>query len=142
MTDRRQAAALGSGPYNIFVRGVLHILDDAGRAALAEVVEELLGPDGVLIVHEPDYSAGSFGYVGFVGGSKGRAADLVGPLEAAGVRHSAKFASAELRRFFPDDRWEVLADEEVTLHAIDPRTDAGALRLPGHLAVLRRTRGK
>ncbi|WP_181799128.1 non-ribosomal peptide synthetase [Kitasatospora acidiphila] len=142
MTDRRQAADLGSGPYNIFVRGVLHILDDAGRAALAEVVEELLGPDGVLIVHEPDYSAGSFGYVGFVGGSKGRAADLVGPLEAAGVRHSATFASAELRRFFPGDRWEVLADEEVTLHAIDPRTDAGALRLPGHFAVLRRTRGK
>ncbi|MFF4604357.1 amino acid adenylation domain-containing protein [Streptomyces sp. NPDC001339] len=138
MTDPRQARALGKGPYNIFIRGVFHVLDDAGRARLAEVAERLMGPGGALIVHEPDYSADSFGFVGFVGGAKGRAVDLVAPLEAAGVRHSHRFARAELERAFDAERWELVEDDAVQLHAIDPESDADALRLPGYYAVLRR----
>ncbi|MFJ5680537.1 amino acid adenylation domain-containing protein [Streptomyces sp. NPDC093097] len=141
MTDPQQARALGKGPYNIFVRGVFHVLDDAGRARLAEVADRLMGPDGVLIVHEPDYSADSFGFVGFVGGAKGRAADLVAPLEAAGVRHSHRFARAELERAFPSECWELVEDDAVQLHALNPEGDAEALRLPGYYAVLRRRRG-
>ncbi|MFI9627252.1 amino acid adenylation domain-containing protein [Streptomyces sp. NPDC052042] len=138
MTDAGQAAALGAGPYDIFVRGVLHVLDDAARARLASVAGRLLGPDGVLIVHEPDYSGNSFGYLGFVGGKRGRTEDLVGPLEAAGVRHSHRFTRPELDAAFPADDWEVVHDQAIELHAIDPRTDSGALLLPGYYAVLRR----
>ncbi|MFF8841894.1 amino acid adenylation domain-containing protein [Streptomyces sp. NPDC015127] len=140
MTDAEQAAALGEGPYNIFVRGVFHVLDSAARARLATVAGRLLGPDGVLIVHEPDYSSNSFGYLGFVGGKRGRAEDLVGPLEAAGVRHSNRFTRPELTAAFPADDWEILDDEAIQLHAIDPQSDADALLLPGYYAVLRRRR--
>ncbi|MGK5636830.1 amino acid adenylation domain-containing protein [Streptomyces sp. URMC 126] len=140
MTDAEQARALGEGPYNIFVRGVFHVLDSAARARLAVVAGRLLGPDGVLIVHEPDYSGNSFGYLGFVGGKRGRAQDLVGPLEAAGVRHSRRFTRPELSATFPVDDWEVLEDSVIGLHAIDPQSDADALLLPGYYAVLRRRR--
>ncbi|WP_187645697.1 non-ribosomal peptide synthetase [Streptomyces sp. TRM49041] len=140
MTDADQADALGEGPYNIFVRGVFHVLDSAARARLAAVAGRLLGRDGVLIVHEPDYSDNSFGYLGFVGGKRGRAEDLVGPLEAAGVRHSQRFTRPELTAAFPADDWEVLDDRAIRLHAIDPRSDAEALLLPGYYAVLRRRR--
>ncbi|MFD6419497.1 amino acid adenylation domain-containing protein [Streptomyces sp. NPDC060194] len=138
MTSAEEAAALGAGPYNIFVRGVFHVLDDAQRARLAVVAGRLLGPDGVLIVHEPDYSSNSFGYLGFVGGKRGRAEDLVGPLEAAGVRHSARFTRPELAAAFPADDWEILADQAIQLHAVDPTSDSEALLLPGYYAVLRR----
>ncbi|MFJ9804247.1 amino acid adenylation domain-containing protein [Streptomyces wuyuanensis] len=138
MTDAAQAAALGEGPYNIFVRGVFHVLDDAARARLAAVAGRLLGRDGVLIVHEPDYSSNSFGYLGFVGGKRGRAEDLVGPLEAAGVRHSHRFTRPELTAAFPADDWEVVHDQAVRLHAVDPESDSEALLLPGYYAVLRR----
>lgn len=138
MTDAEQAVALGDGPYNIFVRGVFHVLDSAARARLATVAGRLLGPDGVLIVHEPDYSSNSFGYLGFVGGKRGRAEDLVGPLEAAGVRHSHRFTRPELTEAFPETQWEVVDDEAIELHAIDPQSDSDALRLPGYYAVLRR----
>ncbi|SNQ52017.1 conserved hypothetical protein [Frankia canadensis] len=138
MTDAEQAGTLGEGPYNIFVRGVFHILRGAARARLATVVDRLLGSEGVLILHEPDYSAGSFGYLGFVGGKKGRAEGLVGPLEAAGVRHSRRFDRPELTDVFPAERWELVDDDAVNLHVIDPESDAGALGLPGYYAVLRR----
>ncbi|MER5220674.1 amino acid adenylation domain-containing protein [Streptomyces flaveus] len=140
MTDTEQAGALGEGPYNIFVRGVFHVLDSAARARLAAVASRLLGRDGVLIVHEPDYSTNSFGYLGFVGGKRGRAEDLVGPLEAAGVRHSQCFTRPELTAAFPADDWEILDDQAIQLHAIDPQSDAEALMLPGYYAVLRRRR--
>ncbi|MFE9017891.1 amino acid adenylation domain-containing protein [Streptomyces sp. NPDC007808] len=140
MTDAEQAGVLGEGPYNIFVRGVFHVLDGAARARLAAVAGRLLGPDGVLIVHEPDYSGNSFGYLGFVGGKRGRAEDLVAPLEAAGVRHSHRFTRPELSAAFPADDWEVLQDQPIQLHAIDPQSDAEALLLPGYYAVLRRRR--
>ncbi|MFF7300005.1 amino acid adenylation domain-containing protein [Streptomyces sp. NPDC008265] len=140
MTDAEQAAALGEGPYNIFVRGVFHVLDTEARARLAAVAARLLGSEGTLIVHEPDYSSNSFGYLGFVGGKRGRAEDLVGPLEAAGVRHSHRFTRPELAEAFGADEWEVVEDEAIELHAIDPRSDSDALRLPGYYAVLRRRR--
>ncbi|MER6254540.1 amino acid adenylation domain-containing protein [Streptomyces sp. NPDC001584] len=138
MTDAEQAAVLGEGPYNIFVRGVFHVLDSEARARLAAVAGRLLGEEGTLIVHEPDYSSNSFGYLGFVGGKRGRAEDLVGPLEAAGVRHSHRFTRPELAEAFGADAWEVVEDEAIELHAIDPRSDSDALRLPGYYAVLRR----
>lgn len=140
MTDAEQAAALGEGPYNIFVRGVFHVLDGEARARLAAVADRLLGDEGTLIVHEPDYSSNSFGYLGFVGGKRGRAEDLVGPLEAAGVRHSHRFTRPELAEAFGADAWEVVEDEAIELHAIDPQSDSDALRLPGYYAVLRRRR--
>ncbi|GAA2619360.1 non-ribosomal peptide synthetase [Streptomyces spororaveus] len=140
MTDAEQAAVLGEGPYNIFVRGVFHVLDGEARARLAAVADRLLGDEGTLIVHEPDYSSNSFGYLGFVGGKRGRAEDLVGPLEAAGVRHSHRFTRPELAEAFGADGWEVVEDEAIELHAIDPRSDSDALRLPGYYAVLRRRR--
>ncbi|MFD3933637.1 amino acid adenylation domain-containing protein [Streptomyces sp. NPDC058611] len=140
MTDADQAAVLGEGPYNIFVRGVFHVLDGEARARLADIAGRLLGSEGTLIVHEPDYSSNSFGYLGFVGGKRGRAEDLVGPLEAAGVRHSHRFTRPELAEAFGADAWEIVEDEAIELHAIDPQSDSDALRLPGYYAVLRRRR--
>ena len=126
------------GPANVFVRGVLHVLDDAARAGFAQSAAVLTGAGGVLFLMEPAYAEESFGYLGFVGGARGRAAALVAPLERAGVGHSIRFGDAELDAFFPSSQWKRLASGPVELHAIDPDSDASALRLPGYYAILRR----
>jgi amino acid adenylation domain-containing protein len=141
MTEPGSAAELVGGPFNVFVRGVLHVLDDDGRTALEQTAETLAGPGGVVIIHEPDYTAGGFGYVGQVGGTRGRAADLIRPLEAAGVRPSAHFTSAERARFFNAERWDVLAEDGSSLRVLAPEREADAAQVPGYFAVLRRRSG-
>jgi SAM-dependent methyltransferase len=124
------------GPANIFVRGVLHVLPDDLRAGVARTVERLAAGRGAVLVVEPAYREGAFGYLGFVGGSRGRAASLVTPLESAGVRHSRGFGADDLARHFPTSTWEHVAVEEIGMAVVDPESD-GALRLPGFLAALR-----
>jgi hypothetical protein len=123
------------------VRGVLHVLDDDGRTALEQTAGTLAGLGGVVIIHEPDYTAGGFGYVGQVGGTRGRAADLIRPLEAAGVRPSAHFTSAERARFCNAERWDVLAEDGSSLRVLAPEREADAAQVPGYFAVLRRRSG-
>lgn len=140
-TEPGEAEALAAeiGDANVFTRAVLHVLDDTGRAGFAESVAELVGRRGVFILLEPSYAEDSFGYLGFVGGARGRAATLVRPLEQAGVGHSSQFGPAELDRYFPRDQgWEHVASGPTTLSAIDPDASAEALRIPGFFAVVRR----
>jgi len=136
------ALATRLGPSNVFVRGVLHVLDDAARTGVADTLQTLLadGPGAGLIL-EPAYADSSFGYIGFVGGAKGRAVELVRPLEAAGVRHSSRFGDDELGRFFPSPSWSHLESADVAMHAVDPQSDQSTLRLPGYYAAVRRQRG-
>ncbi|WP_283138047.1 non-ribosomal peptide synthetase [Rhizohabitans arisaemae] len=135
------ALAMEIGDANVFVRAVLHVLDDAGRRGFAETVAELTGDRGVLILLEPAYEESSFGYLGFVGGDRGRAATLVRPLERAGVNHSSRFGGEELDRYFrAEDGWEQVTSGGVELAAIDPDSDTSSIRIPGFFAVVRRTR--
>ncbi|HEX8768356.1 MAG TPA: hypothetical protein VF714_08295, partial [Jatrophihabitans sp.] len=134
--DALSALSAELGPVNVFVRGVLHVLGDEARAGVAATVSALIGDRGVALLMEPSYTEGSFGYVGFVGGAKGRASDLVRPLEAAGVRHSTRFGPEELTRFFPPSGWEHLTVESVTMSAVDPESDSSTLQLPGFYAAV------
>ncbi|MBI3687539.1 MAG: amino acid adenylation domain-containing protein [Actinobacteria bacterium] len=129
------------GDTNVFVRGVLHILDDRGRAGFAAALAELVGRRGTVLLVEPMYEEGSFGYVGQVGGAKGRAADLVGPLERAGVGASGRFADAERAWFFPAGAgWRAVASGTTALRVLNPEHSGGALEVPGYFAVLTRSR--
>lgn len=135
--DAVEALVKRTGPANVFVRAVLHVLDEEERAAMAAAMDVLTaGRAGVLLI-EPDYAASSFGYLGHVGGARGRAAHLVRPLEAAGVRHSTRFGPADLDRHFPGDRWRRLSTGSAEMSAVDPESDRRTIRVPGYFAALR-----
>ncbi|MFE2562682.1 amino acid adenylation domain-containing protein [Streptomyces mirabilis] len=141
--DAVEALAKRIGPANVFIRAVLHILGDEERAATAAATAVLTGGQGCVLMVEPDYAADSFGYLGHVGGARGRAAHLVRPLEAAGVRHSTRFGPADLDRHFPQARWRRLSTGPAQMYAVDPESDGGTIRVPGYLAAVRpRTPGK
>lgn len=131
-------AAVGAelGPVNVFVRAVLHVLGDAGRGGVASAISALVRARGAALIMEPDYARNSFGYVGFGDDSRGRASELVRPLEAAGVCHSTRFGTQELARYFPSSIWEHLASEAITLHVADPESDQATLEVPGFYAAI------
>lgn len=138
--DAAEEIAEEVGPANVFVRGVLHVLDDRARARTARSLATLVGRRGTLLVMEPAYREGGFGYLGHVGGARGRAADLVRPLEHAGVGASRRFAGDELARFFPPEQgWEHIASGTVPMAAVAPDADTDPVSLPGFYALLRRT---
>ncbi|MEU6466925.1 AMP-binding protein [Streptomyces sp. NPDC046976] len=132
-----EALAKRIGPANVFIRAVLHVLGEEERAATAAALAVLTGGRGGVLLIEPDYARDSFGYLGHVGGARGRAAHLVRPLEAAGVRHSTPFGPADLDRYFPADRWRRLSAGAAQMYAVDPESDRGAIRVPGYLAAVR-----
>ncbi|MEU9210828.1 amino acid adenylation domain-containing protein [Streptomyces sp. NPDC048415] len=135
--DTVKALATRIGPANVFVRAVLHVLGDEERAAMAAAMTLLTdGRAGVLMI-EPDYAASSFGYLGHVGGARGRAAHLVRPLEAAGVRHSTRFGPTDLDHYFPRDQWRWLSTGPAEMHAVDPESDQSTIRVPGFFAAVR-----
>ncbi|MFF0783027.1 amino acid adenylation domain-containing protein [Streptomyces sp. NPDC003720] len=136
-TDAVKALATRIGPANVFVRAVLHVLGDEERAAMASAMTLLTGGRGSVVLIEPDYAASSFGYLGHVGGARGRAADLVRPLEAAGVRHSTRFGPTDLDRHFPSDHWRRLSTGPAQMHAVDPESDRTTIRVPGYFAAVR-----
>ena len=140
-TRPEESAALAEeiGDANVFVRGVLHVLDDAAREAFVRSVSELLGDRGTLILLEPAYDHGSFGYMGFVGGTIGRAPELVRPLEFAGVGASIPFGDAELHRYFDGGSgWAHPASGPVGMAVLAPQADQDSLRVPGYFAVVTR----
>ena len=139
VADPAQATALAEeiGDANVFVRAVLHVLDPASRTLAAEALAELVGERGVLLLLEPHYREGSFGYVGFVGGNRGRVSELVGPLERAGVGASSRFSQPELDTYFADG-WQVLAAGDVQMDAVDPEAADRAIKIPAFFAALRR----
>ncbi|OIK27018.1 non-ribosomal peptide synthetase [Streptomyces malaysiense] len=132
-----EALAKRLGPANVFIRAVLHVLDEEERAATAAALAVLTGGRGGVLLVEPDYARDSFGYLGHVGGARGRAARLVRPLEAAGVRHSTPFGPTDLDRHFPANRWRRLSSGPARMYAVDPESEGGAIRVPGYLAAVR-----
>lgn len=135
--DTVKALATRIGPANVFVRAVLHVLSDEERADVAAAITVLTGGQAGVIIIEPDYAASSFGYLGHVGGTRGRAAELVRPLEAAGVQHSTRFNSADLDRYFPTGQWRRDSSRPADMHAVDPESDQSTLRVPGYFAAIR-----
>lgn len=131
------AAGAELGPVNVFVRAVLHVLDDAGRGGVASAISALVRDQGAVLIMEPDYARHSFGYVGCAHG-RGRASELVRPLEAAGVSDSTRFATQELARYFPSSIWERLTSEAITMHVADPESDQAILEIPGFYAAIAR----
>jgi amino acid adenylation domain-containing protein len=141
ITRPAEAGLLGEeiGDANVFVRGVLHVLDDPARAAAADSLAELVGRRGSVMLLEPSYEEGAFGYVGHVGGARGRVPELVGPLERAGVGASSRFADREVERFFaPGAGWRRVVSGPATLRVLDPE-GPGAVSVPGFYAVLARS---
>lgn len=134
-------AELG-GPANVFVRGLLHVLDVAARRRLADNVAALTGPRGTVLLAETNRRGPLLRYLESLGaGPHG----IPGPLAraiATGIPRPRPFGAAELRDCFPTARWlRLLEDTDATITTIPLRRPGVPDTVPGFVAVLRPAAG-
>lgn len=127
------------GPANVYVRGVLHVLDHEGRLRFVDNVRDLLGDRGAAYVIESDFQGDSLDHLEFQGAT---AATIPEPLRlclAAGVRAPAHFSAREFDAYFPAARWDRLAEGSAALHTLPMHNRGRAQRddLAAYFAVLR-----
>lgn len=127
----------GDGGANVFIRGVLHVLDPADQAALVENLRLLTGSGGTVFLAETNFQGNPVEYVSHLGAT---ARNIPAPLERAirGLPMPGHFGPEERSRVLPPDAWELLVDGEVAIET-NPLTGVGGhSRVPGYFAVLRR----
>jgi SAM-dependent methyltransferase len=121
---------------NVFIRGVLHVLNPADQAALVENLRILAGRGGTVFLAETNFQGNPLDYVSHLGATtKG----IPAPLERA-IRElpmPGHFGPAERSAVLPGESWELLEDGPVAIET-NPMTDVAAQSLiPGYYAVLR-----
>jgi SAM-dependent methyltransferase len=129
---------LGLGDANVFARGVFHILDHQSKLTFADNVLELMGQSGKLFLLETAFPGSALEYLEFLGATNGK---LPAPLHRAvfsGLPKPARFAGAELARYLPAARFDVLESGDAPIFAVGMHPGAAVERIPGFYAVLRR----
>jgi SAM-dependent methyltransferase len=126
---------VGAADANVFVRGVLHVLDAADQAALMENLRQMVGVRGRVFLAETNFQGNPVEYVAHLGAS---VRNIPAPLELA-IRKlpmPGHFGPEELARVMPPDRWMLVEDGDATIETNPQMDAAGNSRVPGYFAVL------
>jgi SAM-dependent methyltransferase len=137
MTTTGAAGTLAvQGDANVFIRGVLHVLDAADQAAMVENLRLLAGSSGTVFLAETNFQGNPVEYVSHLGATR---RNIPAPLERAirGLPMPGHFGPEERLRAFPPEAWELLADGEVAIETNPVTGVGGQSRVPGYFAVLR-----
>lgn len=142
MTAEGAGAALadsinaGEDGANVFIRGVLHVLDPAHQTALVKNLHVLAGRRGTVFMAETNFHGNPVEYVSHLGATT---RGIPAPLELAirGLPMPGHFGPEERERAFPASAWELLEDGHVAIET-NPATGVhGQDRVPGYFAVVR-----
>jgi SAM-dependent methyltransferase len=132
-----EALAAELGEVNVYIRGVLHIVEHERRVALLSNVRRLLGARGVLYYLETDFAGDLLDYMRSLGARPG---DIPGPLRRCleyGLSRPSHFGAVEHRVYFPAGEWETLASGRADVHAVPMHGGGHLERIAGHFAVVR-----
>lgn len=130
------AGAGFSGDANVFIRGVLHVLDRKGRAALAANLLPVVGRRGTVFLAETDFPGTPVDYVTHLGATR---ESIPAPLEWAirGLPMPGRFGARQRGKAFPASDWNLVeegaADIETRPLSNPSRPDV----IPGYYAILR-----
>jgi SAM-dependent methyltransferase len=126
----------GSSDVNVFIRGVLHVLDEADQAALVENLRLLAGSRGTVFLAETNFQGNPVEYVSHLGATSH---GIPAPLERAirGLPMPGRFGPEERSRALLPEDWELLEDGEVAIETHPQTGVGGQATVPGYFAVLR-----
>lgn len=136
-TDPAATAALAAefAPANVFVRGVLHVLDRPSQRRFAAGARALVGNRGRLLLAETAFRGSGLAYLESLGaGPRG----IPEPLARAigGLPRPGAFGGPERAAAFPASDWTVITERDTQIRAVPMRSDTVVERIPGYLAVL------
>ena len=141
LTTPGAGARLGGelGACNVFVRGVLHVLQPPARRRMAANLADLLDARGVALIAETNYPGPLLGYLESLGaGPTGFPRPLARAL-SAGLPRPSPFGDAELADAFPPALWDrIVVDHSATITTVPLHRAHSDDSIPAHLAVLRR----
>ena len=129
------------GPANVHIRGVLHVLDRAGRVAVAANVAALLGARGTVYLCETNPDGDPLANLYAQGARPMGLPDRLRRLVAAGIRAPRHFGPAELAETFPAPAWQVLDSGPTDIWVVPMRPGGPPERLSGFWAALRLASG-
>lgn len=126
----------GSGGANVFIRGVLHVLDERRRYALAENLHTIAGLRGRVFLAETDFRGNAVEYVSHLGATR---RSIPAPLEGAirGLPMPGRFGPKERNLAFPTDRWELIEDGPTVIETVPLSDPTRPDLIPGYFAVLK-----
>jgi len=132
------AKSIGAGDdgANVFIRGVLHVLDPGHQTALVENLRVLTGLGGTVFMAETNFQGNPVDYVSHLGATT---RGIPAPLELAirGLPMPGHFGPEERERVFPASAWELLEDGHVAIETNPATGVPGQDRVPGYYAVVR-----
>jgi SAM-dependent methyltransferase len=131
----RLAADLGE--VNVHIRGMLHVVEPARRAAVVRNLTALLGERGTAHICETNLVGDPLDYLLFQGVTPTSMPVVVRRLIATGVRPPSHFGSAEVAQYFPSSSWRVLADGPTEMYGVPLRAGGSPQRIPSYFVVLR-----
>lgn len=121
------------GDANVFVRGVLHVLQPRERLALGRNLLDVVGQQGRVLLTETNFRGNPLSYLHSLGARPGSIPD---PLRKAisEIPVPGHFGPEERLAAFPDDLWEVLSDGPVRIATVP--LNGRSTAIPGYLAML------
>lgn len=128
------------GDANVHIRGVLHVLDDASRQAVAGNIAALLGERGTLYLCETNHTGDPLDYLLDQGARPTRLPPLVHRLIRAGVRAPRRFGPEEVTQIFPADAWLVAEQGATEVYGVPLEPGGPVQRIPAWYAVVRTSR--
>jgi SAM-dependent methyltransferase len=123
------------GDVNLFVRGVLHVLDPKRRDSAIAGFAQVLGARGTLFLAETNIGNDPLEHLIAQGATP---TSMPAPLRRcieAGIRPPSHFGEPEVKHHFPESRWKMLGHGSVTLHGI-PLTTKDIELIPAYFAVV------
>ena len=126
------------GEANVFMRGVLHILDTGQRERAAANLRDLIGQRGVIYFAETNYAGDPLDQLVAQGATPTSMPKPIRKCIAAGLKPPRHFGEAQLAALFPPASWETLASGPTTMHGV-PLTGIEKFEyIPGFYAIVRR----
>lgn len=133
---RRLAEEIGEA--NVYVRGILHVIDHRSRIAVVENIREIIGDRGALYLVETAFPGSQLDYLEFLTARPGRLPEMVKKLIDAGLPTPESFGEEQYRRYFSADEWVTLDSGPTIIHGVPMRPDQASLSIPSFFAIARR----
>jgi hypothetical protein len=122
---------------NVFIRGVLHILDHRQKQVLVDNVQILLGKRGTVFLLETAFEGGPLDYLEFLGAKSGKLPHQLDQAISAGLPKPQRFSQSELERYFPRETFQVLESGAAPIFAVGMNPGVSVEKIPGFYAALR-----
>jgi SAM-dependent methyltransferase len=124
------------GDANVHLRGVLPVLDRAGRLAAVANLRAMIGERGGIYLSETNI-ASPLDHLEFQGATATTMPEPLLRCIEAGIRPPDRFGDAELDAYFPRDRWARLVAADAIMHGVPLHPGRTIEEIPSYRAVLR-----